>query len=147
MVTKIDVWRNELITKEAMEKFCKGEEDEKDSVNDDLESLFEDLRLGKESNEEVLTYFLPKLTKRELDLVKRKNKNYLQSFERSLNPDVEEAQMNQSESDSKFVKGWGWRSTITYENPSENLEFHPASAIQSSVNLRTDRKRKHSSTE
>ena len=34
-----------------MESYCKGEEDEKDSVNDDLESLFENIRLGKEPDE------------------------------------------------------------------------------------------------
>ena len=39
MVTCIYLDRNELITKEKMESFCKGEEDEKDSVNDDLETL------------------------------------------------------------------------------------------------------------
>ena len=44
MVTIIYMQRRYLITKEAMEKYCKGEETRKDSVNDDFESLFEDLR-------------------------------------------------------------------------------------------------------
>ena len=80
MVTIIGMLRSKLITKEAMEKYCKGEEsdgrDWKDSVNDDLESFFEDLRLGKEPDEEVRTYFLPKLTKSELELVERKETSY-----------------------------------------------------------------------
>ena len=41
MVTRIYLKRWELITKEKMESYCKGEEREKDSVNDDLDSLFE----------------------------------------------------------------------------------------------------------
>ena len=41
MVTKIFMWRNNLITKEAMEKYRKGEDWRKDSVNDDLESFFD----------------------------------------------------------------------------------------------------------
>ena len=56
MVTKIDMWRNDLITKEKMENYCK-EESTKGSVTDDLESLFADLRLGKEPNFKVTSYF------------------------------------------------------------------------------------------
>ena len=49
MMTSIFVSRVGLITKEAMEKYCKGEMYQKDSVNDDLESFFEDLRLEKKT--------------------------------------------------------------------------------------------------
>ena len=45
-----------------MESYCNGEYPLKDSVNDDLESLFENIRHGREPDEEVRTYFLPKLT-------------------------------------------------------------------------------------
>ena len=58
MVTSIILARSKLITKEKMESYCKGEEDQKDSVNDDLESLFENIRLGKEPDERVETYFM-----------------------------------------------------------------------------------------
>ena len=51
MVTRIDMWRDQLITKEKMEKFCKGKEDEKISVNDDLETLLEKIQLGKKPDE------------------------------------------------------------------------------------------------
>ena len=115
MVTIIWMWRRELITKEAMEKFLSGEENQKDSVNDDLESLFEDLRLGKEPDEHVMTYFLPKLTEEEMELVDKKDTIYLQTLWRS-DPDVEEAEMLLSESDSKFVQGKGIRKTFTIEN-------------------------------
>ena len=57
MVTSIRLSRMRLITNEKMENYCKGEKFEKDSVNDDLESFYEDLRLGKEPNEQVRTFF------------------------------------------------------------------------------------------
>ena len=43
MVTSILLRRGKVITKEEMESYCKGEKYEKDSVNDDLESLFENI--------------------------------------------------------------------------------------------------------
>ena len=119
MVTSIYIRKWKIITKEKMEKYCKGEDREReDSVNDDLESFFEDLRLGKEPDDEVWTYFLPKLTEEELELVERKDASYLHAFFED-DPDVEEAEMKLSESDSKFVQGVGRRRTITIENSSE----------------------------
>ena len=116
MVTKIQLYRYELMTKEMMESYCKGEQHEKDSVNDDLESLFENIKLRKEPNEEpVDTYFLPKLTEEELALVERRDKNYLQTFGAS-NPDVDETEMMLSKSDSKYVVGWSRRRTFVIEN-------------------------------
>ena len=50
MLTRIHLERSALITKEKAESYFKGQEDEKDSVNDGLESLFEKIRLGKEPN-------------------------------------------------------------------------------------------------
>ena len=111
MVTIIYMARFHTITKEVMEKYCKGEKDEKVSVNDDLESFFEDLRLGKEPNEIVDTYFLPRLTEEEMELVKRKDTSYLASFTwKNL------LMKKLYESDSKFVEGLGWRKTFTIEN-------------------------------
>jgi len=115
MVTSIYLRRLNLITKEKMESYCKGEEDLKDSVNDDLESLLENIRLGKESYEKVWTYFLPKLTEEELELVERKDTSYLQSFGEAVfgtNPDVNETEMMLSESDSKYVYGQCLRRTF-----------------------------------
>ena len=119
MVTSIDLYRDFLITKEKMESYCKGEKDEKDSVNDDLESLFETIRLGKDPDEKVETYFLPKLTEEELKLVERRDTSYLKTLW-SPNPDVDETEMMLSESDSKYVRGWGRRRTFVIENSSEN---------------------------
>ena len=119
MVTNIYIYRRNLITKEKMENYCKGEEKEKHSVNDDLESFLENIRRGKEPDEEVITYFLPKLTEEELELVDRRDTSYLQTFS-NLNPDVEEAEMMLSESDSKYVHGVSGRRTFIIENLSKN---------------------------
>ena len=114
MVTQMFRSRARLITKEKMVSYCKGEEYEKESVNDDLDLLFKAIRLGKEPDETVKTYFLPMLTDNELELIERKNSNYLETFA-SGNPDVREAVMKRSESNSKFVYTWGWRETFTIE--------------------------------
>ena len=114
MVTILRMSRNNIITKENMESFCKGEKIRKKSVNDDLESFFKKLKLGNEPNEDVRTYFLPKLTEEELELVEKKDFNYFQSFSWS-NPDVDKSQMKLSESDSKYVQGFCWRKTVTIE--------------------------------
>ncbi len=57
MMTSIYSLRWNLITKEEMESYCKGEKSEKDSVNDDLESLFENIRLGKKPLRRLLLIF------------------------------------------------------------------------------------------
>ena len=124
MLTSIHMSRLDLATKEAMEKYCKGEEDMKDSVNDDLESFFDDLRLGKKPDEYVENYFLPKLTKEEMELVERKDISYLETFTMS-NPGVPEAEMMLSESDSKFVEGHARRRTFIIENKSSQKIANP----------------------
>ena len=105
-----------------MESYCKGEKYLKDSVNDDLESLFENIRLGKEPDEYVETYFLPKLTEEELELVERRDTSYLQTFVDSRwgNPDVNETEMMLSESDSKYVYGLSRRVTFVIKKSSIN---------------------------
>ena len=51
-----------------------------------------------------------------MKLVNGKDATYFETFRWSWNPDVEEAEMKLSESDSKFVQGEGWRRTFTIEN-------------------------------
>ena len=102
-----------------MENLCKGEERERDSVTDDLESLFENIRLGEEPDKRAITYFLPKLTEEELELVERRDASYLQTL-RSNDPDVDETEMMLSESDSKYVEAWYFRKTIVIENSSKD---------------------------
>ena len=119
MVTSINLDRWELITKEKMQSYCTGKNYEKDSVNNDLESLFKNIRLGNyifgSLDEKVLTYFLPKLTEEELELVERKAKSYLQTFFYDDEADVDETEMMLSESDSKYVRGESFRRTFVID--------------------------------
>ena len=116
MVTWLWMSRNNLITKELMENFCKGKYKITNSVNDDLESFLEDQLVENEPGEILhRTYFFPKLTKEELKLVERKDSSYLETF-RNPNPDVKKTEMELSESDSKFVHGWGFRKTFKIKN-------------------------------
>ena len=113
MVTKIAIWRDRLITKQKMENVCQGSERGILSVNDDLETLFENIQFGEEPDEKVHFYFLPKLTEDELQLVERKDENFMQTFnlfEGALDD------MGASESDSKYVYGFGYRKTFTITN-------------------------------
>ena len=117
MWTALTMWRRNLITKEKMTNYCKGKEDVKESINDDLESFFEDIRLDKKPNDYVSTYFLPKLTEEELDLVEEKDYHFMNTFRAEMLADVDKAEMETSESVSKFVYGYCWRETVTIENP------------------------------
>ena len=114
MLTVINMARNYLITKESMENYCKGGDNSlRDSVNDDLESFFNDLQLGRKPNERAETYFLPKLTRDELKLIERKDASYLETFYFDDLADVKELEMQLSESKSKFVYGTCLRKTFT----------------------------------
>ena len=129
ILTIVNMRRKKLITKEKMETYCTGKESvngSEDSVNDDLESFFQDIRDGKELTGRygVWSYFLPKLTKEELKLVERRDQNFLETFSATLVggtydvADVDEAEMKFSESKSKFVYGLCQRVTFTVKNPS-----------------------------
>ena len=133
MFTHIVMWREFLITKEKMLEYSNGKVDgEKMSINDDIESLIEDIQLAKNPESFVHTYFLPQLTEEELALVERKDDkfmdtlfgrskvrrpfgthswgDYVHSFEYK---DVDKAEMKASESDSKYLKASCVRTTET----------------------------------
>ena len=116
MMTIINMSRKNLITEEKMKNYCKGKELEKESINDDLDSFFEDIRLGKQPKDWAGTYFLPKLTEEELKLVETKDSDFMETFYSKMDADVTNAEMKLSESDSKFVHCYGWRETFTIEN-------------------------------
>ena len=115
MVTNIFMHRRNIITNEAMTKYCNGKMYDKDSANDDLESFYEVLRLGKTPKIWATCYFLPKLTKKHMELVEKKDPSYFKTFIKS-NPDVDEVEMGLSESKSKFVQGLSRRITYTIRN-------------------------------
>ena len=127
MVTMIYMLRWKLNSKEEMENYCSGKEDAKESVNDDLEILFEDIRFGENLNDNVSIYFLPKLTKEEMYLVERKDHDFMNSFVLGMHSDVDKAVMMLSESDSKFVDARGRRKTFLVENALPENELNPVS--------------------
>ena len=114
----MDGWRCNLVTKEVMKDFYKekmaGTQKRADSyfppeesVQDDLETFFEKLKIGKEEREDIATYFLPKLTHEEMELVEMKDQEHLHEYvwhfvERPVDVDAEE--FEKSESDSKYVR-------------------------------------------
>ena len=111
---EVDGWRSNLVTKEVMKDFYKGKIKSNDSqfsweesVQDDLESFFEKLKIGKEEREDIATYFLPKLTNEEMELVEMKDEEHLHEYVwhfigRPVDVDPEE--LEKSESDSKYVR-------------------------------------------
>ena len=102
-----------LITKEKTKMAYEGKlkndedwdwEDYNGSMNDDLESYFENLQLGKKvETEAVGSYFLPKLTKDELKLVEEMNLEHLLSYSQGPDADVDIEEMKKSKSKSKYV--------------------------------------------
>ena len=120
MVTIIWMRRWHLITKEKMEDYYKGKDEDGDehgeeSVHDDLDSFFDKLQNGWWEEERVRTYFLPKLTEKEKKLVEQKDKDHLMSYWDHVigrDPDVSKKEMDESESKSKFVRGRCWRNTF-----------------------------------
>ena len=81
MFTKVRMVRYGLIKKDKMEQFCKGFSLEfRESINDDLQSLFEDIQFGQKIKNKNNTYFLPRLTVEHLDLAQKRDPKYLNNF-------------------------------------------------------------------
>ena len=81
------------------------------SVHDDLDDLFESFELGKKYEDDYGTFCFQKLTEEEMTLLENKDKSYLNTFARP-NPDIEEDEMKESKSESKFVLNECERTTI-----------------------------------
>ena len=137
MVTLIKMLRQRLITKEVMDNLCKPVErrtlsvsnsfetrlesihfgdNQKSSINDDLEKLFENIQLGEKPDEEAETYFLPRLTEHELELVEQKDEAFMKTLYVEMEADAHGCEISAFKSDSKYVHGWGHRKTFTIEN-------------------------------
>ena len=120
ILTILYMQRWDLITKKDMENhYMQKGEKQKESIDDDLEDFYRDLKDGKISESSSNTYFLPQLTEEEQKLVDDNDLNYLKSL-RSENADIHkiEIQLSTSEililyfdSESKFVRGQAWRKT------------------------------------
>ena len=110
----MDGWRSNLVTKEVMLDYYKGKIKSKnpkfsweESVQEDLETFFEKLKIGKEEPADVATYFFPKLTQEELKLIEMKDQDHLQEYVWHIigrQVDVDSDEMENSESDSKYVR-------------------------------------------
>ena len=137
MVTLIKMLRQRLITKEVMDNLCKPIErrtlsvsnsfetrlesihfgdNQKSSINDDLEKLFENIQLGEKPDEEAETYFLPRLTEHELELVEQKDEAFMKTLYVEMEAHAHGCEISAFKSDSKYVHGWGRRKTFTIEN-------------------------------
>ena len=73
MVTTVFMLSYSHIVKKEMEEYCFGKKGQKQSINDDLESLFQDILLGKNPDDEVDSYFLPMLPEHLLEDYRKRN--------------------------------------------------------------------------
>ena len=121
MVTIISMARRDLITKEMMEAYTKGKEQIKQSVHDDLDYFLEKLQFQKiiysprNRLEMILSYFLPKLTAEEKQLVESKDELFMETFfEKDPNKILQK--MKESESKTMYMKGACCRQTFAVDN-------------------------------
>ena len=111
MVTALYMERSNLISKEKMKQYCQRGIYRRESINDDLERLFEDLQTGKLPCFRVDSYFLPELTEVEMALVEKYDQNFRQTFRRGflgvekslLSAALDKNEMKMTDSESKFV--------------------------------------------
>ena len=146
ILTMLGMQRFNLVTKEKVKKVYDGKlkndqqmrssevqrwmtystEDYKGSINDDLEEFLINLRNQKEVKEEqVCSFFTPKLTNAELNLVQEGDEEHLMTYFDTfsgLNPDVDVEEMQKSDSKSKYVHASCWRLTIPLTTEIRRLE-------------------------
>ena len=121
--TRLRMWRYNLITKEKSKKAYEGKlknenywRHEEGSINDDLESFFNDSQeISSLEEEEVRTFFLPKLTKEELKLVEEKNWEHMQTYWDVFKADVDPKEMKKSKSSEKYLHGGCLRKTMVLD--------------------------------
>ena len=135
ILTGLQMYRRELVTKEKSKEAYEGKlkneylwENYEGSINDDLESFFnnlqeisslEEIKGKKESleeikgkKEEVRSFFLPKLTKEELKQVEEKNLEHMLSYTWGFGADVDPEEMKESDSKDKYLHGYCYRLTM-----------------------------------
>ena len=122
ILTTLFIIRWKLVTKEKVKQAYEGKlkndedwEGYEQSIHDDFETFFENLQCPKEvKNEEVLSFFLPKLTEDEMKLIEQNDElhfaTYLEHY-CGRNPDVDAEEMKKSDSKSKYVHGQCFRTT------------------------------------
>ena len=123
VLTVVGMERKFLITAEKMIQAYNGDlKNNKNwklyagSINDDIESFLEKLQKpGEIEDEEVFTFFTPKLTKEEMELVEQKNLTHMKTYAdyaydiRDI--DVDALKMKMSDSNSMYAHTFCWRCT------------------------------------
>ena len=128
MVTALYMERSNLITKDTMKKYCQEYWREKlpardfhreKSINDDLETVLDDLKRGKLPTYYVDTYFLPELTEVEMTLVEKNDPSFRKTFRQGFwagenspqRSDLDQNEIGITASTSKFILTRCGRST------------------------------------
>ena len=134
--TTLTMNRLNLITKEKSKEAAQGKLENnlgeffKGSINDDLDSFVKNLQnSGEIDNENVYSFFTPKLTKEELKLVEQKNKEHMKTYWFNEHADVDVEEMQKSDSKDKYVYSQCRRVTtyLTLESEqtlSEGISLH-----------------------
>ena len=147
MMTMVHMWRGHLVSNKDMKHIYKEgtlvrsltEPSRRTkmemSVHDDLESYLLKLMIQDESKDElndelVWTYFLPKLTPKEMKLLKTQNFDFLKTFDRP-NPDILEKMDNEERNQMKdtksvFVFGGSIRRTVLLDTDKPFPEQAPS---------------------
>ena len=161
ILTTLHMFRLKLITKEKSKEAAEGKlkndpdwKNYKGSINDDLDSFVKNLQNSELiDNEEVKSFFLPKLTKEELKLVEQKNFEHMETY--SYIPtvaDVSVEEMKKSDSKDKYVHSECLRITeylslesgktssedISSQDFAENLSEDVLSNVPSDVRTTTE---------
>ena len=135
--TTLRMTRVNLMTKEKSKQAVEGKlkndpdwKDYKGSINDDLDSFVNNFQNSEEVEfEDVLSYFIPKLTKEELKLVEQKNNEHMMTYVWEFDADVSAKEMKESDSKEKYLHSECQRRTnyLTLESEqtlSKDIPFH-----------------------
>ena len=108
--TTLRMTRVNLMTKEKSKQAVEGKlkndpdwKDYKGSINDDLDSFVNNFQNSEVVFEDVLSYFIPKLTKEELKLVEQKNNEHMMTYVWEFDADVSAKEMKESDSKEKYL--------------------------------------------
>ena len=125
LITSIYMYRDLLVSRDKMKQICTGKcyrqykhktqnggRFYQESVNDDLELMFESIQAKKRFEAHSWTYFLPELTLEELECVEKKDKYFFKKFKWSNNPDVDESEMKRQKSNAKYISAYCERVTL-----------------------------------
>ena len=143
------MFRQNLITKEKSRATYQGKLKNEygwrlyeGSINDDLESFIDNLQgissLEEIKAEAVESFFLPKLTKEELQLVEEKNSEHMTTYLWNLNADVDSEEMKKSDFKDKYLDGYCERLTMVLNLDHNSSETSSKTSSECSSTITTD---------